>query len=123
MADIALTIPSANPTNYHQAISDPDAMECQDLWAKLFLPDGPGPFPVVIVVPGSLGLQPHHLAPASALTDLGVNAIRVGVAMCSSTTAGLPSPVASGRALSARISLCNSSQGPRRAAGTTAMPS
>ncbi len=49
MADIALTIPSANPTNFHQAISDPDAMECQDIWAKLFLPDGPGPFPVVIV--------------------------------------------------------------------------
>ena len=77
MADIALTIPSANPTNYHQAISDPDAMECQDIWAELFLPDGPGPFPAVIVVPGSLGLQPHHLAHASALTELGIAACGV----------------------------------------------
>ncbi|WP_419930905.1 dienelactone hydrolase family protein [Candidatus Poriferisodalis sp.] len=70
----ALTVPSANPTNFHQAISEPDAMPRQDIWAKLFLPDGPGPFGVVIVVPGSLGLQPHHLAHASAITDLGIAA-------------------------------------------------
>ena len=70
----ALTIRSANPTNFHQAISDTGAMPRQDIWAKLFLPDGPGPFGVVIVVPGSLGLQPHHLAHASAITDLGIAA-------------------------------------------------
>jgi len=74
MADIELTIPSANPINFHQAISDTAVMPRQDIWAKLFLPDGPGPFPVVIVVPGSLGLQPHHLAHASAIVDAGIAA-------------------------------------------------
>ena len=74
LAGEALTIPSANPKNFHQAISDPDAMSGQDLWAKLFLPDGPGPFPVVILVPGSLGLQAHHLSYASVITDARIAA-------------------------------------------------
>lgn len=73
----ALTIPSANPTNFHQAISDPGAMERQDLWAKLFVPSGPGPHPVVIVAPGSLGLQQHHMAIAAAVTDIGVAACTI----------------------------------------------
>ncbi len=77
LAGEALTIPSANPRNFHQAISDPVAMECQDLWAKLFVPEGPGPFPVVIVAPGSLGLQQHHMAIAAAITDIGVAACTV----------------------------------------------
>ena len=70
----ALTIPSANPKNFYEAISDPGAMPQQDLWAKLFLPDGPGPFGVVIIVPGSLGLQAHHLRYASEVTDRGIAA-------------------------------------------------
>lgn len=74
LAGEALTIPSANPTNFRQVISDTAGMPRQDIWAKLFLPDGPGPFPVVIVVPGSLGLQPHHLAHASAIADAGIAA-------------------------------------------------
>ena len=70
----ALTIRSANPANFHQAISDTGTMPRQDIWAKLFLPDGPPPFGVVIVVPGSLGLGPHHLTHAAAITDLGLAA-------------------------------------------------
>ncbi len=57
MVGEALTIPSANPKNFYQANSDTAAMPRLYLWAKLFVPDGAGPFPVVIVVPGSLGLQ------------------------------------------------------------------
>ncbi len=38
----ALAIPSANPKNFFQAISDTDAMHRQNLWGKFFLPDGPG---------------------------------------------------------------------------------
>ena len=64
----SLTIPSANPRNFHQAISDTGAMPGQDLRAKLFLPDGPGPHPVVIIAPGSLGLQLHHTQIAAAIT-------------------------------------------------------
>ena len=77
LAGEALTIPSANPKNFHQAISDTDAMPRQDLWAKLFLPHGPGPFPVVIIVPGSLGLQQPHIAIAATLTDAAVAACAI----------------------------------------------
>ncbi|MXZ86922.1 MAG: prolyl oligopeptidase family serine peptidase [Acidimicrobiia bacterium] len=73
----ALTIASANPKNFYQAISDTAAMPLLDLWAKLFVPDGAGPFPVVIVVPGSLGLQAHHLAHASTITDSGIAACAI----------------------------------------------
>lgn len=73
----ALTIPSANPRNFHQAISDTGAMPGQDLRAKLFLPEGPGPFPVVIIAPGSLGLQLHHTQIAAAITDGGVAACAI----------------------------------------------
>ena len=73
----ALTIPSANPTNFHQAISDTDAMPRQDLWGKLFLPEGPGPFPVVIIAPGSLGLQQHHATIAAAITDAAIAACAI----------------------------------------------
>ena len=73
----ALTIPSANPRNFHQAISHTVAMPGQDLWAKLFVPEGSGPHPVVIVAPGSLGLQQHHMAIASAITDAGIAACTI----------------------------------------------
>ncbi len=74
LAGEALTIPSANPRNFHQAISDTGAMPRQDLWAKLFLPGGPGPHPVVIIAPGSLGLQLHHMEIAAAITGGNVAA-------------------------------------------------
>ncbi len=73
----ALTIPSANPKNFHQAISDPGAMPRQDLWGKLFLPEGPGPFPVVIIAPGSLGLQLHHCGIAAAITNAAIAACAI----------------------------------------------
>ena len=77
LAGEALTILSANPRNFHQAISDSGAMPRQDLWAKLFVPEGTGPHPVVIVAPGSLGLQEHHMAIASAITDAGIAACTI----------------------------------------------
>ena len=103
----ALAIPSASPKNFFQAISDPAAMPRQNLWGKLFLPDGagrsvgadqrdqpsrsvgadqrgqpgqpdePGPYPVVIIAPGSLGLQEHHLSYAAELTDAAIAACAI----------------------------------------------
>ncbi|WP_419554566.1 dienelactone hydrolase family protein [Candidatus Poriferisodalis sp.] len=115
----ALAIPSASPKNFFQAISDTDAMPRQNLWGKLFLPDGagrsggaggagqpgqpggagqpgrsggagqsgrsgqpsrldePGPYPVVIIAPGSLGLQKHHISYAAELTDAGIAACAI----------------------------------------------
>ena len=59
-----IDIPSANPRNYYQAISRPAEMESVAIDGKLFLPpgaSGKGPLPLVIVVPGSLGVAPSHV--------------------------------------------------------------
>ena len=64
-------ISSANPVNYHQAINDPGG--CEPLLAdgKLFLPRADRPLPVVMVVPGSLGVGESHLGHAGTLLEAG----------------------------------------------------
>jgi dienelactone hydrolase len=70
-----IDIPSANPLNYWQAISEPAAMPRVMVDGKLFLPPGArGPLPVVIIVPGSLGVAPVHLTHAETLVDMGIAA-------------------------------------------------
>lgn len=68
-------IGSANPLNYHQAITNAGAAAKVVIDGQLFLPPGAsGPLPVVIVTPGSLSVAPSHLAHAEALTGLGIAA-------------------------------------------------
>jgi dienelactone hydrolase len=68
-------IPSADPRNYWQVISEPAAMPRLTIDGKLFRPAGArGPLPVVIVVPGSLGIAPSHLRHAETLVGLGLAA-------------------------------------------------
>ena len=69
-----LRIPTANPTGFHQAISEPEAMPPAHIFGNLFLPKGEGPWPVVIVVPGSLGVAPSHVAKAVHLTEANIAA-------------------------------------------------
>ena len=69
-----IIIPTANPTGFFQAISAPGSMLKAEISAKLFLPVGRGIWPVVIVVPGSLGVGPPHIAAAGLLTDNGIAA-------------------------------------------------
>ncbi len=69
-----LRIPTANPTGFHQAISEPQAMSPAQIFGNLFLPRGGGPWPVVIVVPGSLGVAPSHVAKAAYLTQAQIAA-------------------------------------------------
>ena len=64
-------IPSANPVNYHQAINDPGGCEPLLVDGKLFLPPADGPLPVVVVVPGSLGVGESHLGHAETLLEAG----------------------------------------------------
>jgi dienelactone hydrolase len=68
-------IPSANPVNYFQVISKPAELPKVTIDGKLFLPPGSGStarkWPVVMVVPGSLGVAPSHLAHAETLVDHG----------------------------------------------------
>ncbi|MDE0452817.1 MAG: dienelactone hydrolase family protein [Gammaproteobacteria bacterium] len=70
----ALVIPTANPTGFFQAVSAPDSMPVAQIAARLFVPAGQGSRPAVIVVPGSLGVAPSHLAVARLLTDRGIAA-------------------------------------------------
>lgn len=69
-------IPSANPANYFQAISRPADMAAATIDGKLFLPPDAGSrrLPLVIVVPGSLGVAGSHLAHAETFTGLGMGA-------------------------------------------------
>ena len=72
-----LDVPSASPRNYHQAMSAPGAMTGTVIDGKLFLPPGGSSgdrLPLVIVVPGSLGVAPSHLAHAETLTGAGLAA-------------------------------------------------
>jgi dienelactone hydrolase len=70
-------IPTASPRSYHQAVSAAAAMPRVTIDGKLFLPSGAagtGRWPLVIVVPGSLGVAASHLAHAETLTDAGLAA-------------------------------------------------
>ena len=69
-----LRIPTANPTGFHQAISEPETMPPAHIFGNLFLPEGEGPWPTVIVVPGSLGVAPSHVAKAVYLTEANIAA-------------------------------------------------
>lgn len=73
-----LEIPSATPENYHQVISRPDAMPPITVDGKLFLPETrserDGKWPVVLIVPGSLGVTAANLAHATTLTSAGIAA-------------------------------------------------
>ena len=68
-----IEIPSASPINYHQVISAPAAMPRVTIDGKLFLPQRSGSekLPLVMIVPGSLGVAPSHVAHAEALTRAG----------------------------------------------------
>ncbi len=72
IAGEAVRIPTASPTGFYQAMSQPDEMPATEILGSLFLPPGAGPRPVVIVVPGSLGVAPSHVAKADYLTDAGI---------------------------------------------------
>src|SRR6201995_2479392 len=73
-----IAIPSASPTNYHHVIAATSAIPKPAPDGKLFLPPAAkraaGQLPLVIVVPGSLGVAPSHVTHAETLTDNGIAA-------------------------------------------------
>lgn len=71
-----IEIPSASPVNYHQVISKPAEMPRITIDGKLFMPASgqrasAGKWPLVMIVPGSLGVAPSHVAHAETLTRAG----------------------------------------------------
>jgi dienelactone hydrolase len=70
-----LEVATADPANHHAVLTTPAALPPRTIDGKLFLPTAPrARHPAVIVVPGSLGVAPSHLAHAEALTDAGIAA-------------------------------------------------
>jgi dienelactone hydrolase len=70
----SLSVLTGNPVNFHQAIRHTAQVRPITIEGKLFRPAGRAPLPCVIVVPGSLGVAPSHLAHAETLTGLGIAA-------------------------------------------------
>ncbi|HJP16037.1 MAG TPA: dienelactone hydrolase family protein [Acidimicrobiales bacterium] len=66
-----IEIPTANPVNYYQAITVPTECEQVTIDGKLFLKKDDGSNPLVIVIPGSLGVGPNHEAHAETLVSNG----------------------------------------------------
>lgn len=64
-------VTTANPDTFYQAISAPDAVKTTQIYAQTFLPPGVNKPPVVVVVPGSMGIAPSHVYKAELLTDAG----------------------------------------------------
>ncbi len=60
-------IPSANPVNYHEVISARERLVPMTVDGQLFARPDADRGPLVIVVPGSLGVGPNHVAHAERL--------------------------------------------------------
>ena len=71
-----MSFESSNPANYADMISGGADSSTLQIDGKLFLPPKPidTPIPLVIVVPGSVGVAVSHLSHAETLTDLGIAA-------------------------------------------------
>ena len=74
----SITFESANPINYADVVQRRDYPRVE-IDGKLFLPPEPAgsPLPVVIVVPGSVGVADSHIMHAETLTDIGYAAFLI----------------------------------------------
>jgi dienelactone hydrolase len=68
---VRVEIPSADPLNYHAVVSAPATMAPMTIDGQLFARHGGDPGPLVIVVPGSLGVGPNHRSHAETLFRAG----------------------------------------------------
>ena len=72
-----VVIASANPRNFHEAMSAAGPAELLDIDGAWVFPAGDGPHPAVLVVPGSAGVSPNHLRHAVTLVRAGCAALVV----------------------------------------------
>ena len=65
-------VETGNPVTFFQAISDPGSVPDATIFAQTFLPENAERVPLVLVVPGSLGIAPSHIYKAELLTNAGI---------------------------------------------------
>ena len=68
-----LYVESRNPRNYYDSLNASDACEKIEITGKLFLIQRAEVSPVVIIVPGSLGVGENHLQHAETIVSQGVS--------------------------------------------------
>lgn len=66
-----VSIDTANPVNFHDAMHHRGGSARLQIEALLAFPDGDGPHATVIVVPGSAGVSPNHVAHTATLVEAG----------------------------------------------------
>ena len=66
-----LQIDTANPVNFHEAMSPAGPAARLQIEALLAVPNGAGPHPAVIVVPGSAGVSANHIRHSVTLVNDG----------------------------------------------------
>ncbi len=71
LATERLRIDSANPVNFHEAMSPGGPAARLQIDALLALPSGDGPHPAIIIVPGSAGVSANHVRHAVTLGHAG----------------------------------------------------
>ena len=100
-----VTVPSADPVNFHEAITGtPPTI---DIDAALVIPAGTGPHPAVIVVPGSAGVSPNHLRHAVTLVSEGFAVLLVDPFTARSVTSTVANQTQYSFAASAYDVLCS----------------
>lgn len=99
-----IRIPSANPVNFHEAIAGPASRI--DIDGAMLLPEGAGPHPAVIIVPGSAGVSPNHLRHADTLVRDGFAVLLVDPFTARSVTSTVANQTQYSFAASAYDVLC-----------------
>ncbi len=64
-------VPTANPVNFHEAMSPAGPSERLDIDALLAFPAGDGPHPTIVVVPGSAGVSANHVMHSATFVQQG----------------------------------------------------
>ena len=77
LTGMAIEIPTANPLHFYQAISAPAQVPQTSIHGQLFVPQTTAELPVVMIVPGSLGIADSHIFKAELLTNAVIAAFLV----------------------------------------------
>lgn len=100
-----VTIPSANPVNFYEAINGTPAEI--EIDGALVIPNGAAPHPAVVIVPGSAGVSPNHVRHAITFVRAGYAVLLVDPFTARSVTSTVANQTQYSFAASAYDVLCS----------------